>query len=52
MVIALQPTTTTYLDVGGVFPLLTAAGTVDPTGEGNMRQAGEYKQCLLFFWCA
>ena len=37
MVIA-QQQPTTYLDVGGVFPLLTTSGTVDPAGV--MRQAG------------
>ena len=37
MVIAQQPA---ILDIGGVFPLLTASGVVDPTSEGQMRQAG------------
>ena len=36
MVIAQQPIT--YLDVGGVFPLLTTTGAVDPAGV--QRQAG------------
>ena len=37
MVVAQQPTT--YLDIGGVFPLLTTGGAVDPAGV--MRQAGK-----------
>ena len=40
MVIAQQQQQpTTYLDVGGIFPLLTTTGTVDPVGV--MRQAGK-----------
>ena len=35
-----QQTSSTYLDIGGVFPLLTANGLVDPLGEGQQRQAG------------
>ena len=38
MINAQQQQPTTYLDVGGVFPLLTMTGAVDPVGV--MRQAG------------
>ena len=40
MVIGQQQPPSTYLDIGGVFPLLTTSGTVDPLGEGQQRQAG------------
>ena len=39
MVIA-QQQPTTYLDIGGVFPLLEATGTINAAG--IMRQAGKY----------
>ena len=39
MVTAQQQQPTTYLDIGGVFPLLTTTGAVDPVGV--MRQAGK-----------
>ena len=38
MLLAQQQQPTTYLDVGGIFPLLTTTGTVDTAGV--MRQAG------------
>ena len=38
--------TTTYLDVGGIFPLLSVTGSVDPVG--IMRQAGKVTSCLFF----
>ena len=38
MLLAEQQQPTTYLDVGGIFPLLTTTGTVDAAGV--MRQAG------------
>jgi len=41
---AQQQQSITYLDIGGVFPLLTTAGAVDPVGV--MRQAGKIKNCF------
>ena len=34
-----QQPTTFFLDIGGVFPLLTTTGAIDPAGV--MRQAGK-----------
>ena len=49
VVIAQQQQPTTYLDIGGVFPLLTTTGAVDSAGV--MRQAGKNTNlnCLCFF---
>ena len=42
---AQQPTT--YLDIGGVFPLLTTTGDVDPAGV--QRQAGKFTMYFILF---
>ena len=46
MVLAQQQPTTTYLDIGGVFPLLEATGTINAAGV--MRQAGKNLMFVIF----
>ena len=46
MVLAQQQPTTTYLDIGGVFPLLEANGAINAAGV--MRQAGKNLMFVIF----